>query len=121
MSSLGDGNLSKKGIKKVGLINDLMNHLNHGTKPEIIRALQQIKHFENKKYNNVVINLLSHKEAEIRAEAFQYLSHYKDLKIYHQAEKLTSDSSAKVRMGAIAYLIENTPNGFGQLGQTPSI
>ena len=43
ISSLSDGNLSKKRVGKVGLMNDLTNHLNHGSKPEMIRALQQIK------------------------------------------------------------------------------
>lgn len=109
INNLGKATLANKRIRKAAVIKGLMNNLIHGSKTEKISALQQIKHFNNKKYNDIVFGLLKSEEAEIRSEAFQYLSHYKGLKIYYQAEKLTEDSSVKVRMGAIAYLIENTP------------
>lgn len=109
INNLGKPAFANKRIRKAAVINDLMKRLVHGSKNEKISALQKIKYFKSKKYNNIVFNLLKSEEAEIRAEAFQYLSHYKELRIYHQAEKLTEDSSIKVRMSAIAYLIEHTP------------
>ena len=109
ISNLGKTTMATKRIRKAALVSDLMNNLIHGSKNEKINALQKIKHFKNKKYNQVVFGLLKNEDVDVRAEAFHYLSHYKGLKIYHFAEKMTTDQSTKIRMIAIAYLIENTP------------
>lgn len=109
INNLGKTTLSSKRVRKAALISDLMNDLVRGSKSEKIRALQTIKHFKNKKYNEVVFMLLKNEDVDVRAEAFQYLAHYKGLKIYHFAKRMTRDDSMKIRMIAIAYLIENTP------------
>jgi len=99
---------AKRSLKRKALIGEVTNILTEGNPTQILIALQQIKLWKDRRYQEYVYKLLHHSDANVRTEAILYLSHYKDKKAYQLIDAMIEDPTAKVQMAAFAYLIEHT-------------